>query len=155
MEKRKENCRQKTKWVINWIIPIEFAITMSISVGITAAVFIGISALMSMSVTRMPESINIPNREYWLNDVNRLKTIRRLCSSCEMIGVGTMFFLLNIQWITFCANQTAPPNLDVLMLMCAVGVFGIFVAYIVFDQVCLYRSFCRLPEDGEPQEPQV
>ena len=128
------------------------AVLMTIFTGIIAAIMLGTSALVAMAATHMPEHFNVPNREYWLNDENRPGTILRVCFSCEMIGVGTMLFILYVQWIIFRANQTAPPNLDGLMLMC---VAGVFVAYIVFDQVRLYRSFCRLPEESEPQEPQV
>ena len=130
--------------------PIVSAISMSIIVGIAAAVFIGLSALVSRSA-HMPELFNMPNREYWLNDENRPKTIRRICSSIDMIGIGTMLFILFLQWEMFQANQRVPPILRSYMLYA----FGVFVTYIVFDQVRLYRLFCRLPEDGEPQEPQV
>ena len=129
--------------------PIVSAISMSIFVGIIAAVFIGASALVPMYATRMPERVNIPNRYYWLNEENRPQTIRRFCFSVERIGIGMMLFILFLQWEIFQANRTVSPLIfrDYLLYL--------FVAYIIFDQVRLYRSFCRLPEDDEPQEPQV
>ena len=125
--------------------PIVSAISMSIFVGIMAAVFIGASAPHLM--TRKPELINIPNRDYWLNEANRQQTIIRLCSSLGRIGFGVMLLILFSQWELFRANQMVPPVLHSYLFYA----IGILVAYIFFDQVRLYRSFCRLPEDGEPQ----
>jgi len=127
--------------------PIVTAIFISVLSGIIAAVFIGASALTSMSATHMHQLINIPNRDYWLNEENRLKTVVRLCSSFERIGFWTMLLILFSQWELFRANQMVPPVLHSYLFYA----IGIFVAYIFFDQMRLYWSFCRLPKNSEPQ----
>jgi len=122
--------------------PIGFAISMSIAIGIMAAVFMGASMLLAVCATRMPTLVNIPNRDHWLNKENRPATIRRVRSFLEMSGFGTMLFVLFLQWEIFQANQVVPPLLRDYLLYAA----GILVAYIIFDQIRLYRSFC-LPKE--------
>ena len=126
-----------------WEPPIVSAISMSIFAGMMAAVFIGVSVGVSMSANHMPQLMNLPNRDYWLNEENRPATIRRIRFPLEMIGIGTMFFILFLQWEIFQANQTIPPVLRDSSLYAV----GILFAYILFEQVRLWRSF-RLPKNN-------
>ena len=88
--------------------PIMYAMLMSIFVSIIAAVFLGVSLL----ITIYPSWCNIPNRGYWLSEEKLPKTIRRLCSSIELYGIAMMLLILSHQWELSQANQKVPPQLS-------------------------------------------
>ena len=122
--------------------PITYAMSMSIFVGIVAVLFPSISLVTA----RTPSSwINIPNRNYWLNEENRPKTLRRLCSSIELCGIAMMLVLLFMQWEFLRASQKVPPKLNNGFFW-----FGIclLLVFITIEHVRLYLSF-RLPTDKD------
>ena len=142
--------RMVTTWGLDgkpsgFMSPITSAVIMSVTVALTGAIILGVSFFMSFATLHMPESFNIPNRDYWLNEENRPITVRRICSNVELIGVGTMFFILFVNWELFRANQTVPPGKPSDMLTYAVGVL---LAAITFDCVRMLRSF-RLPKEKD------
>jgi hypothetical protein len=66
----------------------------------------GIIHFYSLFVKPFSKRINMPNSEYWLNEENRPKTVRRFCSYAEFIGVVSMLYLLFLQWEIFKALLT-------------------------------------------------
>jgi len=123
---------------------VVYAVMISVIVCFVAAIMLGISFFTSFVTTHMPESVNIPNRDYWLNEENRPITVRRICSNVELSGVGTMILFLLVQWEVFQANLTVPPGQpNINVLMCGTGVL---LAVITFDCVRMLRSF-RLPKE--------
>jgi hypothetical protein len=92
--------------------PITYALVMSIGSVFVGAIILGCSLLIATGAEHYPESINIPNREYWLNEENRPKTVRRICASAEFIGVASMLFMLLCEWEIFKANQLVTPIMD-------------------------------------------
>jgi len=123
--------------------PMESAVMMSVNVFIMGALFFGVSLLMPIIPSKY---INLPNnRDYWLNEENRPKTMRRICSSIELIGVITMFFMLLAQWETFRANQMVPPKLAESNVWFGTGVQLVCVAIVI---VRLLLAF-RLPKEKD------
>ena len=116
--------------------PLGNAVLMSLLVGGMGIVFFGLSWFMPI----LPNScFNLPNRDYWFNEENRPKTIRRFSAFLESIGAATMFFFLVLQWEVFQANQTVPPkrlNLDMMF-----GGSIVLIAFILFESVRLYLAF--------------
>jgi len=116
--------------------PIADAILMSTIVGFIAFVLLGISFLFQLNLPSY--CFNMPNRDYWLNEENRPKTMRILSLSIERIGVVTMLWMLYTQWEIFRANQTIPPKLHSEALY---GSTILFVIIIIFEVVRLFLAF--------------
>ena len=129
-----------------FISPIVNAMLLSVTTGFMGAIILGVSYLMAFSTKHMPELVNIPNRDYWMNEENRPKTVRRLCVNVEFIGVASMLFVLLFQWELFRANQMVPPKLEGNSLWVGTGVL---LVVITIDIVRMLLSF-RLPKT-EPQ----
>ena len=125
------------------------AIVMSITVGFTAAILLGISFFIAFSATHMPELINMPNRDYWLNDDKRPKTIRLMCSVIEIIGIATMLLILLLQWELFRVNRTVPPEGLHAYLYYAIGIYLAVVLFACVRPLWLFR----LPKETSETEP--
>ena len=127
-----------------WASPIANAILMSLITVIVGATVLGCSFLTAFCAEHMPEHFNIPNRDYWLNEENRPQTIRRVCSYTELVGIGSMFFMLFIQWDIFRANQVDPVILsDNVWIAC-----GVLFILLTIETVRLYLAF-RLQKGNE------
>ena len=125
-----------------FVSPMGNAIEMSLTIGILAGILFGVS----LSMPIMPTScINIPNRNYWLNEENRPQTIRRLRSFLDFVGIGVCLFFLFVQWETFQANQRAPVTLNMIEIWIGMGVFVVFV---LVESIRLHLAF-RLPKEKE------
>ena len=125
--------------------PIVNALLMSVTTGFMGAIFLGASYLMVFLAKHMPEFVNIPNRDYWLNEENRPKTVQRLCANVELMGVATMIFMLFLQWEIFRANQMVPPKLEGNSTWIGTGILLVVIAI----DIWMLLSF-RLPK-SEPQ----
>jgi uncharacterized membrane protein len=125
--------------------PIANALLMSVFTSFIAVSLLGTSCMCSFAITHSPEFVNIPNRDYWLNEENRPKTIRRCCFFIEIIGIGTILFMLFIDIELFRVNLTVPPgklNANVTFYATIV-----LLAVIVLELVRLCLAF-RLPKSG-------
>ena len=123
--------------------PIVYAVIMSVVACFVTSIIFGISFFTSFSTTHMQEFVNIPHRDYWMNEENRPKTVRRLCYTGELIGLGTLLLILLIQWELVRVNLTVPPRQpSISILMYGIGVL---LAVIVFENVRVFLSF-RLPK---------
>ena len=133
-----------------WASPITNAVLLSLITVFIGAIIFFCSFMVAMIAKHMPEHANIPNRDYWLNEVNRPKTIRRLCVYTEFIGIGTMLIILLAQWEIFRANQMVPPKLPTMGNL----LFATILFLIVFaiESVRLYLSF-RLPKGTDSLRP--
>ena len=125
--------------------PVVSGVMMSVTVCFVAVIILGVSFFASFVATHMPEFVNVPNRDYWMSEENRQKTVRRICSHAELIGVSTMLFILLVQWELFNANQMVPPKLEGSNVHIAVGVL---LAVIAIDTVRMLLSF-RLPKEND------
>jgi uncharacterized membrane protein len=122
------------------------AILMSVIACFITASILGLSFMMSFIASNSPETFKIPNSDYWFNEENRPKTIRRYCSIIESPGVAIMLFLLLVQWELFRINQTVPPEMPNTEMLMYAG--GILLALIVFESVRLFLYF-RLPKEKD------
>jgi uncharacterized membrane protein len=122
--------------------PMDNAILMSILISVMAAIFLGTSGLMTKIATHMPTQVNIPNRDYWMNEENRPETIRRLRSFMDSMGFWLMAIFLFLQYETFSANQMVPPALNSVQLWI---VLGTFLFLMLYETVRLFSLF-RLPK---------
>ena len=120
--------------------PAKSALVMSIFCVLGGGICLGISLLTPIIPT---ECINMPNRDHWLNEENRPKTIRRIRSYTELIGIGTMLFFLLLQWEVFQANQTVPPK---LLGSNAWFGYGVLLVVLTIETVRFYFTF-RLPKE--------
>jgi uncharacterized membrane protein len=117
--------------------PMYNAILMSSLTSILTAGMLGMSVF-----TRKPTWINIPNRDYWLNEENRPATIRRLRREFDSLGFCTMAMFLFIQYEVFSANQMVPPALKSVQVWIGVGTF---LSLMLWETVRFRLSF-RLPK---------
>ena len=120
------------------------------------AVFIGglvvLFVLLVLGMPRwmrmLPASLfNLPNRSFWMNEENRPRTERRIRSFLNAIGVAMMLLFLLLQWLTFQANRTTPPQLNLPIFWCS---FAGFLAAIATLTVQFYLSF-RLPKTTDSE----
>jgi len=122
------------------------AVLVSIAVSLLAVLAFVVS---SMSFLSMPWTWwGTPNRDYWLNEENRPEAIRRCRFFIGKTGVAGMLFILFVQWAAFQIGRE-------VFLAYRNYILAAFFAFLTFELVRYYYSFYRLPEDGEPQEPQV
>lgn len=129
-----------------FISPVVSAVVMSVTAGFITAIMFGISGLTTMTVIHMPEFVNIPNRDYWLTEENRQKTLRRLRWLTDSIGFLTMLHILFIQWEIFRFNRAVPPkvfNSDMVMYVSIVYLVLLTVVFVRF------HMWFRLPKNGE------
>ena len=104
-----------------WISSISNAMQMSIIVAIIGTIFLGGSLYMAKTKHK-PERFFLPYRNYWMNEENRLKTIRRVCFYVEFFGFETMPWcraIIDTRTALFCKvlaktgeffSQPAPQN---------------------------------------------
>jgi len=120
------------------------------------AVFIsGFVALFATGVLIVPWLVRVlpasgwrmPNREFWMSEENRPRTARRFRSFFESVGIALMLLFLLIQWLTFHANRTAPPQINMPIFWC--GFVG-FLAVFAMLMVRFYVSF-RLPKKTDAE----
>ena len=113
------------------------------------AVHLGTGVLIGSMLTEMGLELSyMPNREYYLNEENRPKTIRLYRSFVESIGMGTMILLLFIQWAIGQYFQADVPNLVELGVRNLMIGICVFCAFMIVECMRLYLSF-RLPKGKE------
>ncbi|MFM7165162.1 MAG: DUF1648 domain-containing protein [Planctomycetaceae bacterium] len=85
--------------------------------------------------------INIPWREYWLQEDRRSDSLAWMSGMLSWISVGMSLLMLVLSHLTFQANMTRQP-LQMVPFFCLLGMFMTFV----FSMVLLsFRRFSRPP----------
>lgn len=93
-------------------------------------------------IGRIPSGfINIPNREYWLDEENMPDTRVMLSALMYEFGAALMVFMFAAKWLTIKANMSEPVKLDNLAFFTALG---LFMAYTVYWCVKMINRF-RMP----------
>lgn len=110
------------------------------------AVLLLFDALMlggiALALPKMPtETINLPNKEFWLAPERREATMRFVSEQMLWFGVATQALLVGIMQSVFQANLTPAPSLGGDVWIFLVG----YLAYTGFWTVGLVRRF-RLPD---------
>ena len=122
------------------------AVLMSGIVGIVFAFMGGYVRENIVKMSNSSEPFRIPNSDYWLNEENRPKTIRRFRSFIESIGVGIMLLILLVQWTNFALAHGVWLKVDSVGMWLAEIVFYFFVAFCIIRFVHFRLSF-RLPKE--------
>jgi uncharacterized membrane protein len=89
--------------------------------------------------------INLPNKQYWLHDVNRNELMNRLSVLMWEYGAVLFTFLFVTQLLVIQANLRDPVRLDQNAFLIALGVFFI---YTVYWTIKMYRTFKVPPEQS-------
>ncbi|MCL2701026.1 MAG: DUF1648 domain-containing protein [Phycisphaerae bacterium] len=136
----------------DFMSPAGYVVFFSGLVVFFAGLFLCIPWLMRV----LPVSaFNMPNRDFWMNQANRPRTLRRVEVYMDSLGIAMMLLFLLLQWLTFHANRTDPPQLIMPIFWC--GLAGFLAAMTVLT-VRIFLSF-RLPKksgeehDGHAQQP--
>jgi uncharacterized membrane protein len=90
-----------------------------------------------------PRFVNLPNRNYWLQDSKREEMTNRLNLLMWEYGSALFAFLFLAQLFVLQANLSQPVRLDETSFLIALGIFMI---YTVFWIIKLYRKF-RIPSE--------
>ena len=141
----------RTLFIITCIANIAFAFgtlpwmpdAMLISI---IAAHLGAGVLIGSMLTETGLELSyMPNREYYLNEENRPKTIRLYRSFVESIGVGVMLLFLFIQWVIGQYFQADVPNLVETGVRNLMIGFITFFVFLIVECVRLHLAF-RLPK---------
>jgi uncharacterized membrane protein len=78
-----------------------------------------------------PNSINIPQRDYWLDPARRAETIRALAAQGAWLGCLVTLFFAAIHYVVLEANRASPPRLPadlfIMLLATFVGAIALWV----------------------------
>jgi len=110
-----------------------------------AGIAVGVPTLLSLmiggAIRRSADSVNIPNRDYWLAPAHRDGTLEFLIDHTARLAAGVALFALALHFVLIHANGLTPPRLEgtsfVVALTGALAGVGVWVA-------ALLRRF-RLP----------
>lgn len=115
------------------------------SAGILMALDTGMFCLflfIPWLIGRIPSRfMNIPNRDFWLDEENLPLTRGMLTALMHEFGAALMVFMFAAKWLTIKANMSEPARLDNLAFFTALG---LFLAYTVYWCVKMLNRF-RMP----------
>lgn len=106
--------------------------------GIPAFIVILMHGLLYLA----PDSINVPNREYWLSPERKSATVQFLKGHSTYIGMLTALFVAYVHWLLIRANSLYPPRLSTTLLLSGMGVF---VGGLLLWVAWLFIRFKRVP----------
>jgi uncharacterized membrane protein len=125
-----------------WVSRDRFAAFATLLALAPVIVLQGINFLIG----RLPPSlINIPNRDYWLAEKRRDKTIRRIRVAVLEFGNAMLAFLIFVTWSIIDANRAAPD-----VRLGSTFVYGLF-AFLGFAALWVFflvRPYLRIPDDA-------
>lgn len=85
--------------------------------GVLFLFVVGMTAGIGWLLPRMPVSmINLPKKEYWLDDVRRASTFRVLQTMMLWIAAATSVLFVLLLYLTIEANQMADPRMPASVL---------------------------------------
>jgi hypothetical protein len=111
------------------------------------AFMLGIPALVNFTINilarKFPQSINVPNRDYWLAPVRRDESLRYLSGHGKRLGCLIVMMMLGMHYVILKANAIKPPMLPGPTFSAVL--FG-FALALIWWIVRLYRRFPK-PKD--------
>lgn len=90
-------------------------------------------------LSRFPNSLNIPNRGYWMAPERRAFTLRWIQQKMQALGVFMLVFVGLMMQATFQANLVSPAHLDMGKFMTGLGVWVALVLLWSFTFVGRFR----------------
>jgi uncharacterized membrane protein len=88
------------------------------------------------------QSVNLPNKEYWLAPQRRAATLESLSSLSGLFAIVLTFFMCFVHWLVVQANALQPARLSEGSLFAGLAGFGVITALWL---VALFRRFSRVP----------
>lgn len=88
---------------------------------------------------RFPNSLNIPNRAYWMAPERRAFTLRWIQQKMQALGVFMLVFVGLMMQATFQANLASPIRLDMTAFLTGLGVWVALVLLWTFSFVSRFR----------------
>jgi uncharacterized membrane protein len=88
------------------------------------------------------QSVNLPNKEYWLAPQRRTATFESLSSMSVLYVLVLTFFICFVHWLVVQANAVQPARLSEGSLFA--GLAGFSVTSVLW-LVALYRRFSHIP----------
>jgi hypothetical protein len=88
----------------------------------------GLPALTGLVVNRLvrrPDSVKLPNRDYWLAPDRLNETTEVLTAHVAWLAAGVAAFVLGIHLLVIRANHFSPARLEVLPIVSLMTAFGI------------------------------
>jgi uncharacterized membrane protein len=107
-------------------------------VGIPSMVVLLMHSILYLSY----DNINIPNREYWLSEQNRIGTVQFLKNHVAYLAVFIVTFMGYVHWLLLKANSVQPPKMPNTLLFIGIGVFIVGMLILCF---WLLVKFMRIP----------
>jgi len=115
------------------------------------AIYLGMVTVMPPAFFVLPillrkfqvQQINIPNRHYWLAPERREQAYAMLANEMAWFGNVILGFLLGMMQLVFEANVAAEAGQRRLPEAQFLTLLGIFLAFVVFWIVRLYRRFAK------------
>jgi len=99
---------------------------------VSAGLFIFITGMMlclAKLLRVLPSGlINIPNREYWLSDERKERTLENVAELMNIFGIAINLFFIFMNHMVFLANKAKPVRLNDNMVLLALGIFLLFTA---------------------------
>jgi hypothetical protein len=86
--------------------------------------------------------VNLPHREYWLREDNRLAALERISAYLWQMGAALFVFMLCAGLLALQANLANPVRLDLHLFL---GAMAAYLVYTIGWCVAFYRAF-RLPK---------
>lgn len=86
--------------------------------------------------------ISLPNKEYWLNDKNKSRTIDILSKEMYLFGIATFAFLFLVSLLALHANLAEPVRLREDLFWVS---FVIYIGFTIYWSIRLISKF-RLPK---------
>jgi len=92
-----------------------------------AVVPLFVSLLPVLVGRRWPNSLNIPNRDYWLGPERRPDTFATVEARTRLLAGAMIVFICYVHWLVVQANAAMPQRLDEEQFMVGLGIFALFI----------------------------
>ncbi len=92
-----------------------------------AVVPLFVSLLPVLVGRRWPNSLNIPNSDYWLGPERRPDTFATVESRTRLLAGAMIVFICYVHWLVVQANAAMPQRLDEAQFMVGLGIFALFI----------------------------
>lgn len=117
-----------------WMSRTMFVLTMMFVLLISAVSTIGVASLQQ----KMPDSINIPNKAYWLAPERQEETYSIIGATIIWVGCAVLALVAVVTYAICIFNIEGGRTLSIPMIPILVGFFGV-VAFIVGRMILRFR----------------
>ena len=91
-------------------------------------------------VTSLPEeSINLPNRSYWLSPERKVESLKYISNWLQLFSAGIAVFLCYVHWLVVQANSTESKQLESTHLYIGLGVMLVALIVGIISMISRFR----------------